>query len=268
MTDAYPRGRGRKTPSGYRAAVANAAAQMTIDELAREVGMTARNVRAYQSRGLISSPEVRGRTGYYGPEHVERLRLVKQLQGEGFNLEAIRRLLDTGTGEPLPDVLDFARAVAAPFSDERPLVVEASVFTDRWGDQLTPALVERIRELGFVRPLEDGRWEIRSPALQSAAGELADLGVPLEVAVEITAVLKHHADAVASAYVDLFIERVWRPFEQAGEPEDRWPEVRHALDRLRPLAAQTLNAVFGVVMTEQVEHALTRELAKLTRREA
>jgi DNA-binding transcriptional MerR regulator len=241
---------------------------MTIDELAHEVGMTARNVRAYQSRGLIAAPELRGRTGYYGPEHVERLRLVKQLQGEGFNLEAIRRLLDTGADEPLPEALDFARAVAAPFSDERPMVVDASVFVERWGEQLTPQLVQRIRELGFVRELDDGRWEVRSPPLQRAADELADLGVPLDVAVEITAVLKRHADAVASAYIELFVERIWRPFEQAGEPEDRWPEVRHALERLRPLAAQTLNAVFGVVMTEQVEDALTRELAKLTRREA
>ena len=238
--------------------------ELTIDELAREVDMTARNVRAYQSRGLIPAPHLRGRTGYYGSEHVERLRLVKELQGEGFNLEAIRRLLERQEGDP-PQALDFARAVAAPFSDERPEIVDASAFTERWADQLTPELVARIRELDFVRELEDGRWEVRSPRLQRAAGELADLGVPLAVAVEIVAALRHHSEAVAKGYVDLFIERVWRPFEQAGEPEERWDEVRQALDRLRPLAAETLLAVFGLVMTEQVEQALTRELATLDR---
>ncbi len=30
-------------------------------------------MRAHQSRGLLPPPEIRGRTGYYGPEHVARL---------------------------------------------------------------------------------------------------------------------------------------------------------------------------------------------------
>mgnify|MGYP002684132866 CR=1 FL=1 len=50
-------------------------ADMTIDELARASGMTVRNIRAHQSRGLLPAPEVRARTGYYGPEHVARLQL-------------------------------------------------------------------------------------------------------------------------------------------------------------------------------------------------
>ena len=46
---------------------------LTIDELARKIGMTVRNVRAHQSRGLLPPPTLRGRTGYYGKEHVARL---------------------------------------------------------------------------------------------------------------------------------------------------------------------------------------------------
>ena len=52
-----------------------------------------RNVRSHHARGLLPPPEVRGRTGYYGPEHVERLRLIRQLQAEGLKLEGIKRLL-------------------------------------------------------------------------------------------------------------------------------------------------------------------------------
>ena len=69
-------------------------ASMTIDELARRSGMTVRNIRAHQSRGLVPPPKVRGRTGYYGDEHLARIELIKELQGDGFNLEAIRRLLE------------------------------------------------------------------------------------------------------------------------------------------------------------------------------
>ncbi len=66
---------------------------MTIDRLARKTGMTARNIRAHQSRGLLPPPEVRGRVGYYGPDHVARLELIKEMQADGFNLEAISKLL-------------------------------------------------------------------------------------------------------------------------------------------------------------------------------
>src|SRR2546428_10531477 len=68
-------------------------ADLTIDELAHRTGMTVRNIRAHQSRGLLPPPEVRARTGYYGTEHVARIELIRELQGEGFNLESIRRLL-------------------------------------------------------------------------------------------------------------------------------------------------------------------------------
>src|SRR5881409_625525 len=93
-------------------------AAMTIDELAQRTGMTVRNIRAHQSRGLLPPPEVRGRVGYYGAEHVARIELIRELQGEGFNLESIRRLLgstDAGSGTEL---LRFTRALREPFEDE------------------------------------------------------------------------------------------------------------------------------------------------------
>src|SRR5215467_7763282 len=68
-------------------------AEYTIDQLAQVTGMTVRNIRAHQSRGLLPPPLVRGRTGYYGPEHVARLRMILDMQADGFNLNAIQRLL-------------------------------------------------------------------------------------------------------------------------------------------------------------------------------
>src|SRR5256885_17123096 len=73
-------------------------ASMTIDELARRTGMTVRNIRAHQSRGLVPPPRVRGRTGYYGDEHLTRIALIQELQADGFNLQSIRPLLDRAGG--------------------------------------------------------------------------------------------------------------------------------------------------------------------------
>ena len=73
---------------------------LTIEQLAAQTGMSVRNIRAHQARGLLAAPEVRMRIGYYGPEHVEQLHRIRELQDEGFNLAGIKRLLaaDLGTG--------------------------------------------------------------------------------------------------------------------------------------------------------------------------
>src|SRR4028118_1034394 len=75
---------------------------MTIDELARETGMTVRNLRAHQSRGLLPPPEVRGRTGYYGREHVDRVEPIKELQADGVTLQlnGARRPVGADQGAP------------------------------------------------------------------------------------------------------------------------------------------------------------------------
>src|SRR6476619_2446260 len=107
-------------------------ASMTIDELARRTGMTVRNIRAHQSRGLVPPPKVRGRTGYYGDDHLARIELIKELQADGFNLEAIRRLLE-GAGGSSAEVLNFSRTLRAPFEDEEPEILDMEEMAERWG---------------------------------------------------------------------------------------------------------------------------------------
>jgi DNA-binding transcriptional MerR regulator len=67
---------------------------MTVIELAEVVGMTPRNVRAYQSRGLLYPPVISGRVAHYSAAHVARLHLIASLQREGFTLAAIKRIVD------------------------------------------------------------------------------------------------------------------------------------------------------------------------------
>jgi DNA-binding transcriptional MerR regulator len=95
---------------------------LTIDELARETGLTVRNVRSHHARGLLPPPQVRGRTGYYGPDHIARLELIQELQAEGFNLDLIKRLLD-GAGGSSGDVLRFRHALQKAQGSEVRLIV-------------------------------------------------------------------------------------------------------------------------------------------------
>jgi DNA-binding transcriptional MerR regulator len=238
--------------------------RLTIDELAQRTGMTVRNIRAHQSRGLLPPPDVQGRTGYYGPEHVTRIELVRELQADGFNLEAIRRLLE-GAGDSSEELLRFTRAVKAPFEDEEPQVIDAADLARRWGDAADPRLAARAEKLGLIRSLGEGRFEELSPRLARAGAELAALGVPPEAALDVTARLRRHADGVARAFVELFLAQIWKPFEQAGRPPEQWPAVREALERLRPLAAESLVAIFQLAMSDAVEKAFGRELERIRR---
>jgi DNA-binding transcriptional MerR regulator len=233
---------------------------MTIDELARRTGMTARNIRAHQSRGLVPPPQVRGRTGYYGQEHVERIDLIKELQADGFNLEAIRRLLE-GAGGSSREVLDFSRTLRAPFEDEQPEIISAEEMIERWGG-VDPGLIARAEELGMMRALDGGRIEILSPRLQRAGVELAAFGVPPDAAMEVATKVRTHARRISRVFVELFLDSVWKPFNRAGRPEEEWPKVREALEHLRPLASEAVLAIFQQVMSEEVEEATAHELQR------
>ena len=235
---------------------------LTIDELARRIGMTVRNIRAHQSRGLLPPPEVRGRTGYYGPDHVARLELIQELQADGFNLELIRRLLD-GAGGSSQEVLRFKHALARPFvSDEAPRPVNLLDLAQEWGTaDLT--LLDRALKVGLVRRRDDGGYELTSPRLVSHGRELAKLGVPLERSLDVIGSVREQADGIAEVFVRLFLDAVWSPFEQAGQPRERWPDVQEALERLHPLAAESVVAIFGLAMSDAVEREFGRTVERI-----
>jgi DNA-binding transcriptional MerR regulator len=190
---------------------------------------------------------------------VARIELIRELQADGFNLGAIKRLLD-GAGGSTREVLDFTRAVREPFAEEAPEIVTLEDQSERWGEAAGPEVLERAEKLGLIRPLGDGRIEIISPRLNRAGAELARLGVPPMEALDVAAKMRRQAQAVARTFVELFLDAVWKPFDEAGRPEDQWPQVVDALERLRPLASEALLAVFQMVMTDVTEEAFGRVL--------
>jgi len=233
--------------------------EMTIRQLAERTGMTVRNIRAHQTRGLLPPPIVRGRTGYYNEEHVARIELTREMQADGLNLEAIRRVLDSGDGSASA-IFDFTRALRAPFEDEAPEIIEAGELAELWGDAADAGLRRRAEKLGIFRALPDGRIEVISPQLLRAAVELAELGVGAEGALRTAEKLRRHADGVARAFVDLFVKEVWLPFDRAGRPEGEWARMSEALERMRPLAAGALLAAFQIAMGDAVEKESERTL--------
>ena len=208
---------------------------MTIDELAREAGMSVRNVRAHNSRGLLPPAEVRGRTGYYGEQHVERLKLIQRLQSEGLKLGGIKRLLN----EPDERLLALRRAAAEP--PEKTEIVSGADLATRLdlGGEHPRKLLNQAEALGVLRDRGDGTFEVSSPALLAAAEQVVARGVKLSHALALIASVEQHSRAVSRGFIELFMEDVFGPFAS----EQRWDELAQAIQDVRPLAGEALAEV-------------------------
>lgn len=238
---------------------------LTIDELAREVGLSVRNLRSHQARGLLPPPEVRKRVGYYGPEHVARVRLIQELQAEGMKLDGIKRLLDASgaSGEGLLRVKHAAEAFGEAESTE---ILTVAELREKFGPtEDEPKLIERAIKLGLLAPVGDDMFEVTSPSLLAAAEEVVARGISLPHALELLSSLKRHSRSVSEKFVRLFVEDVWKPFATTGQPDERWEEIADAMDRLRPLAEEALLAVFRQTLSDEVESTfsdIARRLAQ------
>src|SRR5258706_16324514 len=102
--------------------------EYTIDELAQHSEVPSRTIRFYQSKGALPSPEIRGRTAYYGPAHVERLKLIGSLQDRGLRIRAIRDLLSQADkGElALNGWLGLEQTLQEPWANGGPPVITAA----------------------------------------------------------------------------------------------------------------------------------------------
>lgn len=236
---------------------------LTIDELGRESGMTVRTIRSHQARGLLPPPEVRERVGYYGREHVARLRLIQELQGEGFNLRGIKRLLES-TGGPAQQLLGLGEVARAPFAAEEPQVFTTQELLDRFGGVGGDMLAQAERS-GTLVPIGGDRYEAPVPSLLDLAEEVVSNGVPLEAALAVTGKVNERCESIARAFVGLYLDEVWKPFVEAGYPEERWPEVVRSIEGLRPIATKALQAMFELTMTREVDAAFGKELDRLTK---
>jgi DNA-binding transcriptional MerR regulator len=238
--------------------------QFTIEELAHTGGLSVRNLRSHHARGLLPPPEVRGRVGYYGPAHVERVRLIQELQSEGLKLDGIKRLLEeaAGSGEGLLRVKRAADAFEERESSEAVTLAELRERLDATAGERK--LLDKAIRLGILVPLGDGLFEVPNPSLLAAAEEVVSRGISLAHALDLVQEIERHARDVSKKFVKLFVDDVWRPFSDAGLPAAQWSEVAESMEQLRPVGAQALLTVYQRTLSEEVDTALADITRKLS----
>jgi DNA-binding transcriptional MerR regulator len=234
--------------------------ELTVDQLAAKVGMTVRNVRAYAARGLLPAPRLVGRTGYYGPDHVARLTLVRDLLAQGYTLAAVQKAVDGG-GES--GSLTLHRALIAPWQPEQPQETDLATLAARAGtDDLaaTEQIARTLAAMGVLELLEDDRVRVLDPALLEAGLRGVRLGLPSAALVAAQQQVVELVEQAAAIYVGMFRDTVWRDFVEAGAPEEGWAAIQTVVEGLQPVAAQALLASFRSAMASAVAQEVDAEL--------
>ena len=224
---------------------------LTVEQLAAEVAMSVRNIRNHHTRGLLPPPQVRARVGYYNADHVARLRLILDLQADGFNLAAIERLLN-GSDGLAERLLGLRNAVTAPFEPESPEVITGDELAKRFGE-IDAKDIARVRKLKLLVPLGEARFEAPSPALLDAAEQVMALGISLHAALSLVDRVSHNCESISRAFARLLLKELWEPFDKADQPDEEWQELIDAIDSLRPLASEALLALFKQRMAAELE---------------
>lgn len=236
-----------------------------IDELAARAGTTSRTIRAYQARGLLPPPELKGRTGYYSEEHLHRLRLIDDLQQRGFSLAAIRQTLDTwATGGDLGDLLGFEHLLTAPLIDEQPERVSLDELRVRFPEAADdPTLLARSAELGLVEFDADGQGAtVPSPLLLRAGAELTSSGIPLPVVLDLVEHLRDDAASIAGRFLELIDRELLLPLVEGREDARDPHEVLVSLQRLRPIAIEVIRPFVARALQDAIGRSL-RQHAKI-----
>ncbi|MGW3733123.1 MerR family transcriptional regulator [Streptomyces sp. NPDC005148] len=249
---------------GASTATSRSAAEYRIEDLAHASGATVRTIRAYQDRGLLPTPERRGRANVYGDTHLARLRQIADLLDRGYTLASIKELLEAwDAGRGLGGVLGLVAEVHGPWTDEQADRISRDELNRRFGGTQDDQAVAEAVELGVLEPIpgRPDEFLVPSPQELAVAVELHGAGVPLTAISGHLRELRGQVEHIASRFLEFTTEHVFARYLGHRPPTDAdAAEAAELVRRLRPLAQQTVDAELARAMrtfaTRHLQHHL------------
>jgi DNA-binding transcriptional MerR regulator len=213
-----------------------------IDDLAHKAGVTVDTVRYYQREGLLPEGERAGRVKLYGSVHLERLERIRDLQGRGFSLAAIRTLLDKD--QSLVEGIFADRGEARTYSLDE-LIERAGI---------DPGLCAALQASGLLRdPAEYGRdaYDGDDLDLLRTMAELHGMGIPPKALIELGRIYAQGIEATQREVIGLF---------STGGTLDWGP---HELEAFQAVAGRTANQILPLArhLVDYAHHRTIQRLA-------
>jgi DNA-binding transcriptional MerR regulator len=216
-----------------------------VDELAERADVSVDTIRFYQKRHLLAPPTREGRVAWYGPDHLERLTRIHELQGQGLTLALIGRVV---TGDL--DATDAPLAAAVADAEAPEEFLSLAELAVRSG--VPPALLEAVAREGLLVPrAHDGgeRYTASDVAVVQAGLALLETGFPLSDLLELAREHNAATHRIAEQAVALFDRHIRTPLRTSDRSDEE--KARQLVDAFRAL----LPAV-----TALVEHHFRRVL--------
>jgi DNA-binding transcriptional MerR regulator len=232
--------------------------RLRVEELAARADVSVDTIRFYQKRRLLPPPERRGRIAWYGPEHVDRLAHIKDLQQRGFSLAVIRRIVSgelDRADEPL------AAAVVGAGDDGGPGAEEFLTLEELAARSGVPeALIDSVVREGLLVPRRherDARFTTADVEIVGAGLRLLETGLPMP---ELLALARRHHAATretAEAAVAMFDTYVREPLRAANLSDDeRADKLVEAFRVLLPSVTALVAHHFRRVLLEVAQEHL------------
>jgi DNA-binding transcriptional MerR regulator len=236
---------------------------MRIDDLAQRAGVPTRTIRYYTQQGLLDPPKLRGRVGYYNSRHLDRLRLIKELQEKRF----------------LP--LGIIRSVIKHFEDgadlETMLTPLDILYQPRWDATETKRLtrselakeagvetkvVDAAEDMGFLFPVRQGRerrYTLDDVHMLKITEQWIDLGIPRSLG----RLYRDSLEEISLQQVKAFNRSVVLPLsKEKVAPEEARQRILEGYEAMAGVFTQLVTLLHRKVLQKVVEaHAADEQEA-------
>jgi DNA-binding transcriptional MerR regulator len=205
----------------------------TIDQLAAKSGIPSRTIRFYQAKGVLPAPRRHGRVAFYDDSHLERLKIVSELQDKGLRLRAIRDFILTPetNSESVQQWLGLGQQIDRSLADDPQLLTEDELLVLL--EQPPHGTLALLRQAGVITAQGHGltqRYVVESPALLKIAARLAVAGITFETTLRFYDILRKHMCRAADELVEHALKHLGKGFARSTRPED----VAEAVQFLEP----------------------------------
>lgn len=228
---------------------------LSVEQLATRVGMSVRTVRFYAGRGLIPPPRREGRNGFYGPDHIARLELVRELQAHGFTLSAIEGYLENIPKSAPPERVALHRTLLAPWTTDLPETVTRDELQVRTGRTLSDDDVELLVAIGVVEPTPDDDVFQVAPAHLAVGVQFLETGMPIDVALAARRIFDEAGKKVAHDMTEIFRTLWWPALQESGRSAE---DITSLVERFKPLTIQALVTAYETAVDEAKRETVRR----------